>query len=186
MTHPQSSLLSFRLCCIVFLTFSIARAQRIDDKPTTQVRHRSYQAHNRSQKAKSDRIFVIAIWRDGAARVAAPIVRTRDQSEQLGSHGLGMISDFNRPSLHYSPPPTSTSPVQLPSLVCAGGTRPTWSPDSLLGISDGGGAPESVAKGTTNLTLHTRGDWGQPLHDYTAHRDIPIVVVLGLQFGNSS
>jgi len=64
--------------------------------------------------------------------------------------------------------------------------QPTWSPDSLLGISDGGGAPESVAKGTTNLTLHTRGDWGQPLHDYTAHRDIPIVVVLGLQFGNSS
>jgi hypothetical protein len=62
----------------------------------------------------------------------------------------------------------------------------SWCTVSLLGISDGGGAPESVAKGTTNLTLHTREAGADPLHDYTARRDIPIVVVLGLQFGNSS
>jgi hypothetical protein len=47
--------------------------------------------------------------------------------------------------------------------------QPTsWSLDWLLGFSDGGGAPQSVAKGTTNLTLYTREAGVDLLRDYTA------------------
>ncbi len=54
-----------------------------------------------------------------------------------------------------------------------------WSLDSLLAFLMRR-APQSVAKGTASLTLHTREAGADPLHLHS-RRGTPIVVVLGLK-----